>query len=589
MPEDQVMIDPEFRPSPPADDQARRLRAAGVAGVVVAAFALGWFLRSPAPTESQPVEEYVASNAASTTGAAETAAASTTTQPTTTTTPSEPAETIGLDVSLAEAIPGFSDIIILEHWTDTGVELLRWQTSSPAPETIAHRGGLTLVDIDVSATWYAVQDENGALSAHRLAGVDPELAWFPSLQAVGVRVASAAWHDTEPGQLAWLTCSRAPGGPGTLFRLDVTDVSAEPIAVRPIDRACAGEEGGVGLAGWGDWGFALSRWGGVDSTWVLLDADGVEIASIGDGSANESRFVAGGPDGTIWYDHPQGSGPSSFLLSLDGRSRNPVPGLNEGEWTEAALWSPDGTRLALAPLASRFDETTIRIVDATTGTTTAEFGEPLWAFWPRAWSSDSRFLVFRRSLCDGCGWAWDEQELAFYDTQTNTTTGISLPAATFGSWDSVSLTSPEPFDFNSQSLCGWFSPEEIDAIVTSTYEEFGVSLDPERKMDRRRDLNLDCFWSEPLVRLEHNEGIEPSGPLVPHPALDEGIRVSILGDGTYGLMNGIEAVLRVDGHPEQLWFGHSTGTFGDDVETINALGLTIANKMLRQMGWIDDN
>jgi hypothetical protein len=593
MPDDQVTIDPEFRPVPPADSRSRRLRAAGVAGVVVAAFALGWFLRSPAPTESPDVAESAASSVPSIEPEATTAAVSTTVRPSTTTTTSQPADTIGLDVSLGEAVPGFTDTMIMAHGTETGVELLQWRPASAAPATIASfaQDGSWFEGLDASATWYTVGDENGTLAVHQLAGTEPDVETFPNLQAVGVRVATSAWHDTEPGQLAWLTCSRAPDGPSTLYRLDVTDASAEPIAVRPIDHACAGEDGGTWLRAWGDWGFALHRWDGTDSTEFLLSLDGTDIAALGD-EATEYRFIAGGPNGTIWTDHPLGAGPSSFMLSLDGRSRTPLPGLTEGEWVEAALWSPDGTHLALSPVTSVIDDQTIRIIETSTGMTIAELGKPEWGLWPTAWSSDSRFLVFDRWLCDDCGWVPDEQELAFYDTQTDTTTAISLPTAapdSYGFWGQVSLTAPEPFDFNTQSLCDWFSPEQIDAIVTSTYEQYGIPLDPERTMDQRQDQHSDCFWSEPLVTLSQWENTSAwnGTTFESHPALDNSVLVSI-GEpaGSYGLMHGISALLKVEGHAEPLWFGHSTGTLRD-VETINTLGLTIANKMLQQMGWIE--
>ena len=92
------------------------------------------------------------------------------------------------------------------------------------------------------------------------------------------------------------------------------------------------------------------------------------------------------------------------------------------------------------------------------------------------------------------------------------------------------------------------------------------------------------------MSLDHNEEIEPPRPLVPHPALDESVRVSIQGDVYYGLTDGIEAALTIDGHPEQLRFGHATfDHLSGDVELINTLGLTIANEMLKEMGWIDGN
>ena len=53
--------------------------------------------------------------------------------------------------------------------------------------------------------------------------------------------------------------------------------------------------------------------------------------------------------------------------------------------------------------------------------------------------------------------------------------------------------SDQAFDFSAQSLCDWFSSEVVDAIVTSTYEELGVPLDPVDEMLQRQDQNFDCF------------------------------------------------------------------------------------------------
>jgi hypothetical protein len=149
----------------------------------------------------------------------------------------------------------------------------------------------------------------------------------------------------------------------------------------------------------------------------------------------------------------------------------------------------------------------------------------------------------------------------------------------------------EPFDFSTQRLCDWFSPTDIDAIVTSTYEAVGVPLDPRGEMDQREDQNSDCFWAEPLVTFSEWDSryTWDGGPFEPHPALDDRVLVSIHQPGSFGLMHGIEALLTVDGHAEPLWFGHATSTYRDDVDTINTIGLAIANEMLQQMGWIETN
>ncbi|MGI9642678.1 MAG: hypothetical protein ACR2N9_07830 [Acidimicrobiia bacterium] len=154
----------------------------------------------------------------------------------------------------------------------------------------------------------------------------------------------------------------------------------------------------------------------------------------------------------------------------------------------------------------------------------------------------------------------------------------------------LQLQLSEPFDFSTQSLCDWFSPEEIDAIVVATYEEAGVPLDPEAELDQRDGQNSDCHWSWPVVTLsEWEDSFDWDGTaFAAHPALDNSVQASIGNPpGTYGLMNGVSALLTVDGHPESLWFGHGGFHERYDVETRNTVGLTIANEMLIEMGWIN--
>lgn len=446
MPDDQVTIDPEFEPSPPSGDPDRRFRVVAIAGVVVAAFAFGWLMRTPEQIEPEPVEEYTLASTTSTTTVDNAAATATaTTRPSTTTTTEAPS-TIGLSVPLNEAVPGFTDIIIVEHWDEAGVEVARWRPTAPAPETIltfGHDEESWFAGTDASGTWYATQDESGVLSAHRLSGADPDLGWFPDLQAVGVRVASYAWHDTEPGLLAWLTCSRAPGGPGTLFRLDVADGAAEPAAVGRIDKVCA-ENAGVWLQSWGDWGFVLALAEGERFETVLLSPDGRETASVGNGSF-DAWMVAASPAGIIWTEESLDLRLSSFLLSPDGESRMPVPGLAEGESLEDARWSPDLTRLALSVRSSVTNNLAIRIIDPLTEAIVAEITEIADSgveMGLGAWSTDGRFLLVDRWLCPGgCEYAGpQERELAFYDTHTDATTTIGLPLDI--GWGGIRLTYP---------------------------------------------------------------------------------------------------------------------------------------------------
>jgi len=154
--------------------------------------------------------------------------------------------------------------------------------------------------------------------------------------------------------------------------------------------------------------------------------------------------------------------------------------------------------------------------------------------------------------------------------------------------------SSDVFDFSSQDLCEWFSAAEITQIVTSTYEDLNVQPLPDALV-QSHDQNSDCFWAgDALVTLSQNDELRAWRQFERHAVLDDRIHVSIQGDGNYGLMWGIDALLTIDGHDEQLWFGYATpgtvpGVLSNDVEMINTVGLTIANKMLQDMGWTDDS
>ena len=198
------------------------------------------------------------------------------------------------------------------------VDLMRWRPSEPAAEMIASfrddQQGF-FAGLDASGSWYAVEDENGVLSVRPLFGtvalVDDAVVDEPwesssaSREAVAVRVAAMAWHSTEPGQLAWLTCWGTPGGSGTIYTLDVADGSAEPVPVHLVERVCAEDSGawlggwgaGAWLEGWGSWGFALVRWVEERLEFVLLDVDGAEVVSIGDDSGDIGFYAGSG--GTI--------------------------------------------------------------------------------------------------------------------------------------------------------------------------------------------------------------------------------------------------------------------------------------------------
>jgi len=444
MADDQVWIDPEFAPPPPRKGPGRWFQFVGIAAVAVAAFAYGWLLRSPSPTESEPAGEAFTSSTALTD---ETVAMSTTTRPSAAT--SVPIE--GLAVRPEEGLPGFTDSITMAVWSDTGTDVMRWRPSETATETMMSFSDDqhdSFAGLDASGNWVAIEDETGVLSVRSLLGtasqgtatdVDEPLEWPTAFQeAIAVRVITMAWHDTEPGQLAWLTCWGAPGEAGMLFTLDVTDGGAEPVPVRAIERVCGEDTGvwlggwgwAVGLDGWGDWGFALERWEEDQSEYVLLDVDGVEGASVLTDSVD---VVVAGPGGTIVTKDLPERGVSSSLISVDGRRRGSVPGLADDEWAAGGVWSPTGSLLALSVQHPVADGPVIRIVDVATGVEITEITEPEREIWPMAWSGDGRFLFYESSasgVYEGPADDDDGEPLVVwvvYDTETKLSQSFSLP------------------------------------------------------------------------------------------------------------------------------------------------------------------
>ena len=85
---------------------------------------------------------------------------------------------------------------------------------------------------NASGSWFAQILGDGVLTVHP---VPHDGRAQPPREAVGLRVGSAAWHDTEPGHLAWLECPDSSlDGPMTLVTLDVSDPSAEPNNASPL-------------------------------------------------------------------------------------------------------------------------------------------------------------------------------------------------------------------------------------------------------------------------------------------------------------------------------------------------------------------
>ncbi len=352
---------------------------------------------------------------------------------------------------LDEAVPGFKDTITLAMsgggWGGQDVDILRWRSFHSAPRLILSSPSNSSGDgewfggLDAAGSRIVLHDEYGVVTVRRVTSAGNDLIWGePTGEAVGLRALSSAWHDTEPGRLAWVSCARGQDGPATVFTLDVADRSAETVLVTSVPDVCNGFP--VWIDRWGDWGFALGGDGvrmeeddleeGYEWT-TLLDSHGVELALFDD-RPSEVNLVAAGPAGTVWNEEPVPNQPVSFLLSLDGQRRDPVPGLTATEWVDEARWSPDGSRIALAKLS--VVHPWIRIADTATGETLFEIEEANSVVWQPHWSSEGRFLLYARASQGS-----SETSLVVYDTAAAASVAeVSFPAGR--SLEEIRLAAP---------------------------------------------------------------------------------------------------------------------------------------------------
>ena len=187
-------------------------------------------------------------------------------------------------------------------------------------------------------------------------------------------------------------------------------------------------------------------------------------------------------------------------------------------------------------------------------------------------------------------------------TQTAAPTGVPTPALTpvptpLGNASSAARDLGLPFDFGSQDLCAWFSPEEITEIVAEAYREHGGEAVPgsfSRIVGHAgcEGWVADGHWG--LVQLY--PGPEPSIAVLPlrledfasDEAVSAEVRVGTLSRGGVWSIPGTSAHLAVAGHEEVLAFIHLApeAYAQEPTEWRNHVGLTIADEMLRRMHWL---
>jgi hypothetical protein len=365
MKDDRITIDPEFLP-PSREGGGRRTAWLASGAAVVAAIAFGWLLGSPGTTEPSDV---AATDSTTTTVPSTT---STTVAPTTTVPTAEPLGETALPLS--ELVLGFTDTILLLTTPVDEFTVTKWPASQTTPEVAlaierddAHLTAGWPIGLDVSGSWFAQILGDGVLTVHPIPNAE---AAQPPREAVGLRAGSAVWHSTEPGQLAWLTCSRSTPGPAILTTLDLTDPASEPVTISSLAEVCASDwDDGVFLESWDDETLVVGLpWDGRSEP-ILIDFDSGEVLSE--------------------------SSESVLAESVDGRYYRAVAGVTEDELVVDTAWSPDG-RLVAVNITPEFDRTAslVRIVDSTTGVVVSERDGQGSGVISMTWSSDGRFLLY---------------------------------------------------------------------------------------------------------------------------------------------------------------------------------------------------
>jgi hypothetical protein len=384
MADDPVTIDPEFAPRPSREPGRGSVWMMTVA-VAVAAFVFGYLLRSPVEIES----------AASTTFASDVEASSSTSASTGTTIGSVVStiprassirEMVLLQMPLSDAVPGFTDTVVLLETPSPGFNVLRWRASERRTEVAlsGSRADPWPVGLDASGTLLARVSRDGGLIVTQVPdiGVDPSESEWEGMDVV----VETRWHDTRPGALALLSCPPSQPGVATLHTWEVSDGASRPLHLRSFDQECGDEEENVWVERWDNEGVWIRKDAVGSDTVVLIDADGSET--------------------------PIDSGLPAAI----------EPFQIDGEDIEGVSYSPDGALVALVVYLDPFASTgTVRVVNPESGVVLAEVTEPGSVVFALAWSTDGRFVVFEQVNS-----VTGSATLVFYDTATTSITTIPI-------------------------------------------------------------------------------------------------------------------------------------------------------------------
>lgn len=378
---DRIRIDPEFDPRPP-QEQGRRTAWLVATALVVGAALVGLFIAVPSSPEADDEIAVAASpspSVATTSTSPSSGAATPSTPP-----PARPSALAALSEPLSEAIPGFTDQIVMLATPAERFEVVRWSPSESSTDVVLSMDriaeyGCWPVGLDASGDWFARVQRDDTLIVHHVLDAPGESS---RSEAIGLNVGSVAWHDTEAGSVAWISCARSGSGPSTLYALDVADPTAEPKPIRTFEQDC---QDGIVLERWSDNGALISTTTDTETEQILVDSDGVTVEG-------------------------------------DGRYRPSVPGLDDDAPVVEHSASPDG-RFVAAIIDEHWDVEIPKlcIVDAESGALVSEVSEHDSDIVAMTWSTGGRFLIYEL-------WNFDTESggLEWYDTATNATTRIPL-------------------------------------------------------------------------------------------------------------------------------------------------------------------
>lgn len=169
--------------------------------------------------------------------------------------------------------------------------------------------------------------------------------------------------------------------------------------------------------------------------------------------------------------------------------------------------------------------------------------------------------------------------------------------------DSAATTessAPKPtFDFATDSLCDWFTADDMNEIVAVAQQRAGTAY------DFKAFNSCDMLWraeepSSPELSVWFALdplGVEPRWTPYEEPNPDEFVGHSLLDDEVtyqtrgyqFAWKAGLDGFLQVDGHEDEiLYFGLAVHT-GAGTNEYEELGLAMVNEVLERMNWINSN